>query len=42
MQSTNFTMVKGNIEFDTRDIGVVERLQALGWKILQSTLGELI
>lgn len=42
MHNTNFTMVKGDREYDTTDLEVVERLQALGWKVLQSDLGELL
>ena len=39
---TQFIMIKGNLQCRTRNLDVVAKLQTLGWKIKQSTLGELI
>ena len=39
---TTFTMIKGDKEYSTTDLDVVERLQQLGWKVEQSELSELI
>ena len=39
---TEFVMVKGNLQCRTRNLDVVEKLQQFGWKVKQSTLGELL
>ena len=39
---TQFILVKNNLTCKTRNLDVVEQLQALGWKVEQNELSTLI
>lgn len=42
IEMTTFILVKGKIVTKTKNIYVVTGLKALGWKVKQSELGELL
>jgi hypothetical protein len=42
MKETIFILVKKNLICKTKDISIVEKLKAFGWKIKQNELSNLI
>lgn len=42
MNMTKFNLTKWNLSCSTRNLEVVKQLKALGWKIKQAELSELI